>query len=319
MPKGRLLLVDRPEFLAKTEEALRGAGYEVVAASNGEKGLGLATQKKVDGVIAHYTVDGLDGTQLCRELGKIDDTIPVYLMIPHDDEDLMGQCMAAGARNVLVKPLKKSEILFAARALMNLRSLLRERTTGTPVPPPTPRAATARASTAPGAPPQKVPTPVPTAPPEDSFLQFELFKRLLAIELRRAKRYDFPLSVALVAPDGESLLALAQSDPVEGFDVDASTMTARAVQQAIRDIDIPMHFADDTIMVVMPHTDTEGAKVVAERILRKARAGEGAITVSIGLTSMAGRTKPTYAQLVARATRALRTAKKTGGDRIVAG
>jgi PleD family two-component response regulator len=304
MPKGRILVVDRsPEFLQKTREILVPAGYEMVPDSNGERALAAVKMRHVDGVIAHFALDGIDGTELCRTLRERDETVPCYLMVPHEDDDLVDQCLEAGARNVLVRPLKRTELLFAARSLMNLRSFLRGGS-GIPVP--------ARARTR--------PPPPPGSTERASFFHFELFKRLLVIELKRAKRYGFPLSLMLVAPDGESVVPLADGGrPVEGIDAETGTILGRAVQSAIRDIDIPMHFADDTVMVVMPHTDADGARVVGERIRRKARQSEGAITVSIGVTSMHGSHGPTYAQLVARANKALREARRAGGDTVVAG
>ncbi len=311
MPRGRLLVADRNlEFLGKTNDVLRAAGYDVVQAHDGRRVLELVVSKArpVDGLILHFALDGIDGIEVCRQLRDRDETLPCYLMIPHDDDELVAQCLEAGARNVLVRPLKRTELLFAARSLMNLRSLLRAARGGGD-------GSAAMVS-------RRAPPPPPHGKNADeraSFFQFELFKRLLAIELKRSKRYDFPLSLLLVAPDGEPILSLAAGGHVEGFDADASQIVARAVQQAIRDIDIPMHFADDILMVVMPHTDADGAHLVAERIRRKARSGEGAITVSIGVTSMTGAAKPTYAQLVARAKLALRAARKAGGDSVRVG
>lgn len=307
MPKGRILVADRSaDFLDKTEALLHAAGYEMLSADDGEAALAEAARpaRRVDGVIAHMSLPRLDGTDLCRELRRLDETIPCYLMIPHDDGALVEDCLEAGARNVLTRPLKRTELLFAARSLMNLRSLLRARPGGAPAP-------DRRAGRVP-------PPPGADADARASFFQFELFKRLLAIELKRSKRYGFPLALLVVSPDGESMLPLAEgSTPVPGFDADAATIASRAVSQAVRDIDIPMQLAEDHILVVMPHTDLDGALVVAERIRRKARTGEGAITVSIGATSVeGGAARSTFDQLIGRANRALREARRAGGDRI---
>jgi diguanylate cyclase (GGDEF)-like protein len=305
MPKGRILVVDRnPEFLDKTREILVPAGYDMIAETDGKRALALVGSRRVGGVIAHHALDGLDGTELCRQLRFRDETVPCYLMVPHEDDELIEQCFTVGARNVLVRPLKRTELLFAAKSLMNLRSLLRA---GGAAPQP-------RGRTQPPPPPSAA-----HAGERASFFQFEMFKRLLTIELKRAKRYGFPLALMLVAPDGDTVLPLAHGGShVDGIDAETGTILGRAVQSAIRDIDIPMHFADDTIMVVMPHTDADGAKVVAERVRRKARTSEGAITVSVGVTSMtgSGTSGPTYSQLVARANKALREARRGGGDAV---
>ncbi len=191
MPKGRILVADRSsDFLTKTKELLVGAGYEMVAATDGLEARSLADAKRVDGVIAHMSLPGIDGLELCDDLRHSDETIPCYLMIPHEDDELREQCFEVGARNVLVRPLKRTELLFAAKSLMNLRSLLRARS-----------GASAADSTRSR---DRVPPP-PGAKAADErarFFQFELFKRLLSIELKRSKRYGFPLAVLLVSPDG---------------------------------------------------------------------------------------------------------------------
>jgi len=150
-------------------------------------------------------------------------------------------------------------------------------------------------------------------------VQFEMFKRLLGIELKRAQRYGFPLSL---------LLASLDQSPRDS-DRDA---LARAARSAIRDIDIPVAFAGSDVLVVMPHTDLEGARLVAERIRKRLRAGGQAkagsptletaahrATTSIGVVTAEGGQRLTFATLLAQATRAQKSASRAGGDRVVTG
>jgi diguanylate cyclase (GGDEF)-like protein len=280
-----------------------GAGYEMVSAEDGEEARTLVQSSHPDGVICNVALPLLDGLELCQFVRQRHDTVPCYLMIPHDDEDLMRDCLQAGARNVLVRPLKRTELLFAVRSLLNLRSLLRARS--------------GRVDDSERSPARVPPPPGGDADARARFFQFELFKRLLSMEMKRAKRYGFPLSILLVSPDGEPMIPLADgATAVEGFDADARTIVGRAVSAAIRDIDVPVQLPDDHILLVMPHTELEGALVVAERIRRKARGSDSSITVSIGATSLDGMARPSFDQLISRATRALMEARKAGGDRI---
>jgi len=77
-------------------------------------------------------------------------------------------------------------------------------------------------------------------------------------------------------------------------------------------------------LVVMPHTDLDGARLVAERIRKRVRASGagragGGSTASIGVVAVAGGQRLTFATMLAQATRAQRQASRAGGDRIVAG
>ena len=86
-----------------------------------------------------------------------------------------------------------------------------------------------------------------------------MFKRVLGIELKRSQRYGFPLSILLASLDR----AAADGD---------RDLLASAARSAIRDIDIPVAFGESDVLVVMPHTDLDGARLVAERIRKRVRA-----------------------------------------------
>lgn len=293
MAKARILIADTgAEFLGKARDVLVEAGYEVLTAEDGEQARQLVVDNKPDGVIANVVLPRLDGLGLCALLSEQHETIPCYLVIPHDGPAAIAECIEAGARNVLVKPLKRTELEFAARSLANLSSLLRARVGSgengrARVPPPPGGDADARAR----------------------FFQFELFKRIVSMELKRAKRYSFPLSILLLSPDGGPA-----GGTVNGFEADARTTVGRAIRFAIRDLDFPVQFSEDHILVLMPHTNLDGARVVAERIRKKAHTGDGQAGVSIGAASLDGEGRASFDQLIGRATRALRDARRAGGN-----
>jgi diguanylate cyclase (GGDEF)-like protein len=146
-------------------------------------------------------------------------------------------------------------------------------------------------------------------PPGSRLVQFELFKRVLGIELKRSQRYGFPLSILLASLDRD----------VENGDRD---LLASAARSAIRDIDIPVAFGESEVLVVMPHTDLDGAQLVAERIRKRVRANGagrgGGTTASIGVVAVDGGQRLAFATMLAQVTRAQRQAARAGGDRIVA-
>jgi PleD family two-component response regulator len=141
-------------------------------------------------------------------------------------------------------------------------------------------------------------------------VQFELFKRILGIELKRSQRYGFPLALLLATLDKEP----APQD---------RDLLAGAARTGIRDIDIPVAFGETSVLVAMPHTDLEGARLVAERIRKRVRSisnsrpGE-TLTASIGLVCTDGSERLGFAAMLAQATRLQKSAVKQGGDRIVA-
>ena len=156
--------------------------------------------------------------------------------------------------------------------------------------------------------------------PGQRFYHYEFFKHLLLVEIRRAKRYKYPLSVCLVELDPYRLPPghlMARREIRAGV--------ARAVSESIRDIDIPVYVGGELILIVLPHTPMSGAKKVARRVARLIREGMYPvgddvqhITASIGVSGLDENRRLSFSQLIREAQKALESARNKGGDRIVA-
>ncbi|HEX8953471.1 MAG TPA: response regulator [Polyangia bacterium] len=292
MRRATLLVADRnPRFLEKTAEILSEAGHNMIAANDGQAAR-LKLTGQLDGLLVHAALPGLSGYALCRLAKEKDPTLPVVLMFSAEDEQGEVEAKRAGADNWLVRPLKRLELLYVVRDLVTLRMTMMR------------AARNAEERNQARAEAEGVDTP-----PGSRLVQFELFKRVLGIELKRSQRYGFPLSILLASLDRD----VANGD---------RDLLASAARSAIRDIDIPVAFGESDVLVVMPHTDLDGAQLVAERIRKRVRASGGrgdGTTASIGVVAVDGGQRLAFATMLAQVTRAQRQAARAGGDRIVAG
>ena len=293
MPKGRLLVADpSPRFLDRTRDLLEAAGYDMTPAEDGQAALAHVETGQADAVLAAVHLPRLSGYDLCRSLKKLEPTIPCVLMFDRGDARQPARVWQAGAENYLVRPLKRSELLFAVRDMLAMSNLLKQRASLREE-----RDQLADAQGGNG-----------DVDLRTRFFQFEFFKKLLAIEIKRARRYRYPLSLVLVGLDAE------------GNGEDGPSMRrglTEAVRSAIRDIDIPVTFSQGSLLVVMPHTDKKGALVVGERIRDKVRDRADA-TASVVVVSTDGSPRYTFSALISAAAKGLEAARGDGGDRVVA-
>jgi diguanylate cyclase (GGDEF)-like protein len=157
------------------------------------------------------------------------------------------------------------------------------------------------------------------ADPRTGFYHFEFFKRVLVIELKRAKRYGYSLAAALVQLDDAS---------VEGASAAArgelTAQVARALHTVVRDIDLPVDYAEGRFLVFLPYTDLAGAERVGRRIEAAVRRTDGVAdggrqlqpTVSVGIAALK-QGGVSFAKLMRDASMALRAAQLKGGGRVV--
>jgi PleD family two-component response regulator len=288
MRRACLLVADRnPRFLEKTAEILGECGHAMVGVTDGNDAR-LRLGRELDGVLAHTSLPGLSGFALCRLVKERDPTLPVVLMFSAEDPSGEVEAARAGADNWLVRPLKRTELLYVVRDLVGMRGrFVRAQRTSDEL-----EQARRVAHAA-------------QAPDAARLVQFDMFKRLLGIEIKRSQRYGFPLSM---------LLASLDQAPQPGD----RELLASAAKAAIRDIDIPVAFAESAILVVMPHTDLDGGTRVAERIRRRVQAGAApGTTASIGVVSTRIGERVNFSTLLAQATRAQKAAARAGGDRVL--
>jgi diguanylate cyclase (GGDEF)-like protein len=155
------------------------------------------------------------------------------------------------------------------------------------------------------------------ARPARASAELEFLKRLLLTEVKRSRRYGYPLSLVLVGVD-------RWDEAVRG-----SGAAARAqllgdllgvVSGGLRDIDVAVPFSDERLLVLMPHTKEDGALRVARRLcaLVRDRARHPRVTVTIGVAAHSGDGTVSFAGLVKRASDALRRGRDAGGDRVEA-
>jgi len=151
------------------------------------------------------------------------------------------------------------------------------------------------------------------------------FNQALAVETAKARRYHLPLSIIL-----------AKIDQFETFDHtyghkacdDILTACAARIKALIREEDVVSRFAADKFAVVLPNTDVNQARILAERIRlhifeHRLRIGTRMLdfTVSIGTASFdAGQTPddavPTLPDLLQQAIHALERSVQQGGNQI---
>ena len=161
-----------------------------------------------------------------------------------------------------------------------------------------------------------------SAAPDDEYqgksnlLHIDLFKTLLPMEIRRARRHGYPIAICVVAldplPDARKLSPdlVAASEPL--------------LRRAVRDVDLLVRYGEGRFLVFLPHTDAKGAVAVGQRIVTEIRSCrfktqgiELMITSSVGIASPKAGSTPSFARLIRDAHTALRAAQLKGGDRAI--
>ncbi len=143
----------------------------------------------------------------------------------------------------------------------------------------------------------------------------DFLKRLLLAEVKRSRRYGHPLSLALVAIDDGEGRAARRSARARTAALASVLGVATAT---LRDLDLAVPFSRERIVVVMPHTQADGALRVARRLCARVRddaSTRGRATVSVGVATHPGDGTVSFAGLVKRAGDALARARAQGGDR----
>lgn len=310
------------QFLDHTRQLLEEYSFNFVQALNGEEAKLKLELDKIDLCLLNASLPSISGAMLCNYIKQdLQRPIPVAFMIAQGEEIPPPDVLDL-SDGLLLRPIRPKELMACIRSLQTIRNLqvqnteLRKRIQpGVPV----------------SAPPQNAPPPPPppaeekkpsnneNQEPEGPLYPMNWFRKLATLEVKRAIRFHHPLSLLLMSFDlTEDYLEQYTEQEVALL----SETLAKAVRQSIRDIDIPVQFSRDHVLILLPNTGIEGSIQGAARIKgavtqilrREISPNLGPPTLSIGATTSSTQGTFKFTDLLRDATRALREVRSQGGD-----
>jgi len=303
----RAALVAEPAIPVATalRRFLESAGYAVIVVGSAAEALREVRNTPPEVLLTSLS-PSLDGEALCREVKQEAPELPVLVLYMPEEENPEERATAAGADACLVGPLKRTTLVTCVGLMLQVAEA---------------RAA-ARSTKAPAAPQPESDDAAarrfglegPSSP------DFDFLKRLLLMEVKRSRRYRYPIALLLMELDhlGERTAHLGSGQ--------RTTLLAEMLgllSGGVRDIDVIVPTTEGRFVAFFPHTPRVGALVVAERMRQRVRtlARLPNMTVSMGLSvfepsPVRGQTQVSFGNLMKDASEALRKAQNEGGDRV---
>lgn len=303
----RVLVAEPSVPIANALRKFLDGWAEVQVVTYVDEAVQLARVRAPDVLIAAVS-HTFDGEILAPQVRKQSPHTAIILTYPPSEvERAPERAREAGVEGFMVGPLKQHHVLAMVQAVTRLNGLAVQL-----------RGLEAKFAELKNAAPKpsiKVRSSVVGVnAPDEAF-----FKKYMLLEVKRSKRYQYPVAVLLVSLDnlGESLgesapefqRAAIRSEALEGLSV------------LLRDIDVAMPFAEDKYLLFLPHTPLKGCTVVAGRVvdrLSKLDSFQNG-TVSVGVGSFDPTVNPkeqvSFGGLVRQATEALKRAQAAGGNR----
>ena len=115
-----LVVDDEPDILEILSFHLRGAGYRVSAASNGQQALDLAAAERPDLIILDIMMPEMDGVEVCRRLRALPEfqhTLIAFLTARDEDYSQIA-ALDVGGDDYITKPIRPRVFLSRVQALL---------------------------------------------------------------------------------------------------------------------------------------------------------------------------------------------------------
>ncbi len=123
---GVILVVDDDQRNVRLMESiLRGSGYQVVKAYNGEEAMGVVESEPPDLLLLDVMMPKMSGFELCQKLKGRYETrlLPIILVTALNALEDKVQALEYGADDFLSKPINKVELLAKVRSVLRVKAL----------------------------------------------------------------------------------------------------------------------------------------------------------------------------------------------------
>ncbi|MFO7156858.1 MAG: diguanylate cyclase [Pseudomonadota bacterium] len=286
----RVLIVEDDHDMQELLATLLRERYRISLAERAEEALELARGERPDAIVLDVFLPGMDGLECLRALRKDSRTadIPAILVTAAPDEDLRVESFEGGAADYLTKPFLSRELLArvdkAIREAEERRELWRLATTD----------------------------------PLTGLANLRFLRESLRREIESVRRYGQKLALMMLDLDG-----LKEINDRLGHEAGnrALRLLADQIRKCLRGADLAARFGGDEFAILLPHTDLEEGRGLAERLRKSLERIEGlpfSLRASIGIASAPAGPRAEADALLEAADRALYEAKRTGRNRVVA-
>lgn len=290
--KGTLLVVDDSRTIRMFLQQVLSIEHQVIQAESGEAALKLVQSHLPDLILLDVVMPGLDGFAVCARLKADAQTrdIPVIFLtsLTGDAEETLA--LEAGAVDFIEKPIRPAVVQARVRNHMELKRS-RDRLQA-----------------------------ISMLDGLTGIANRRRFDDFLAVEFRRARRHGHPLSLILGDVDFFKRFN-------DGYGHGAGDECLRRVADAfktalLRPSDLAARYGGEEFVCVLPDTDLQGAREVAERIHEKLRAkalphafsdASPQVTLSLGLVCLDAEME--LESFIKRADENLYAAKHAGRNR----
>jgi hypothetical protein len=255
LPQLRFAVYEQGDQLASCMGAIVAAGHVVAAGASGTNGLSKIADHIVSGIDA--VIVSLPGGEPVIDIALAQDPRrPIVIAaVSGKVSDGCARAIAAGADLATTRPhdLERMSPILLAAARLHAERRLAQNARG--------NEAILRAKIE------------ELSDPDVRGLQpFETFQRVLEIEFKRAKRFEYPLSVALFAVE------VAPPPPPAGIRGILRARAGNALVQTIRDIDLATQLDHERFLVLLPYTDLTGATGLGRRVIAAVAKGDPVIS-----------------------------------------
>ena len=303
-----LIVDDIPVNIQLLEKQLSSSGFNVIAARNGEEALKQVEAENPDLVLLDVMMPKLDGFETCRILKSNNNTdyIPVIMVTALNEMEDKIKGVEAGADDFITKPFNKHELLVRVKSLLRIKKLhdqLQEKIDLL-------EQAKERLRE------------LAVTDGLTGIYNHRYFKQFLAKEIIRANRHNTKVSMAMIDIDHFKIY-----NDTNGHLAGDSILqqVAKLMVQNLRSIDVAARYGGEEFVIVLPQTDLEAAKIVAEKLriliennqFEKEETQPGSkITISIGIATYPDNSKDLEG-LINSADQRLYAAKSLGRNKVV--
>jgi diguanylate cyclase (GGDEF)-like protein len=291
-----ILIVDDDLSIRNTmQEYIKNAGFASKTASTAEEALELMKLNKFAVVITDIRLPGMGGLELTKFI-KQDNGADVIVVTGYSDDYSYEEAINIGASDFVIKPVRLEELLLRLRRVLKERQLGTERT--------------------------RMMEKLQKLAITDGLTKLynsRSFYTQLELEVDRFNRYKHPLALLLLDIDNFK----EYNDSYGHLEGDKVLVRfSQIIKTCLRANDSAYRYGGEEFTVILPETNGDEAKTVAQRIRSSLEAEKykpvpgkvARITISIGVTQCYP--KEELSTFIRRADKAMYLSKENGRNRV---